>query len=123
MKSIQKLPHPLGAVLLVVLFNACLSKHHVQTELPTEPRYAVNPTRMLLVNTYNVSTQKYRENKDLLFKDLLNYTLLNAAEQIKQRINVACDTINGYTNPLQNPDSVITTLIQKIRLLRCYCYF
>ncbi len=69
----------------MLLLSSCGSLHPIQTYVPTQPIYKVEPNRVLLINLCDISAKKYRSKKEKLFNNLLDVSLIRMAEDINKR--------------------------------------
>jgi len=81
----------------------------------TKPLYAVDPPpqKILLLNFYDVTTKKYRDNKEELFQQMIDSMMQWAGTKIQDRSTIKTKVIPGYTDAKGNEDSTVYALIAR----------
>lgn len=102
-------------IILFLLFGCGVQPPPQTTHYRTTPQYILNPKpeRILLLNTYNVDSNKYRSNKSELFKKFIDSILIVSAAEIKDREGIDAEILPGYSNLSLFGDSSIYLLIDK----------
>jgi hypothetical protein len=85
-----------------ILATGCNIPMVMQTTVPTFPWYQMEQKaeKITITNTYNVKAQSYRENKEVLFNNLISL----ASEKLKQELEkrtTATITVTPYQDTLQ----------------------
>ncbi len=86
---------------LILLLSSCATGNLViQSQIKTLPQYPINPApqKFLLLNTFDVRSQKFRGNKDQLFISLLDSTLHLISEEIRLRADIDSKVMYGLTH-------------------------
>lgn len=102
-------------LIILLLLSSCASQQ-VMIQYPTQtvPMYTLEPApqKIILLNSYSVSSQKYRENKEALFTEMIDSLLQESAHRIRRTTGVATEAVRGYT-PVSNSGSGINSLLQQ----------
>ncbi len=101
-------------ICMVFFLVACTaSQKMINYTTATKPVYPLNPPpqKILLLNVYNVTKQKFRDNKDVFFKTLIDELLKYAADKIFQKTGIATEVIMGYTDTHEKNDSTVFALL------------
>ena len=77
-------------------FSACVNTNFVATKIPSRPVYEVSPKRIVLVSTYDLNTEKYRNKKLQLFNELRDLSLVRMAEDLEKRTATETIVLRGY---------------------------
>jgi hypothetical protein len=74
------------AVFLSLLCSCATNKLIIETSIQTIPQYPITPApeHFLLANSYDISEQKFRENKEKLFINLTDTILLEISNNINE---------------------------------------
>lgn len=101
----------LAICFLLLLVSCTAPKNIISYTSRTMPIYAVDPPpqKIILLNSYNVSAKKYRDNKEQLFLQLIDTMMYWAATRIQENAGIETELIRGYT-PVTG-DSTIYRLI------------
>ena len=96
---------------LLLLVSCTAPKNIISYTSRTAPIYAVDPPpqKIILLNNYNVSAKKYRDNKEQLFLQLIDTMMYWAATRIHENTGIGTEVIRGYTSAYG--DSTIYRLI------------
>jgi hypothetical protein len=103
------------SILILLLLHSCGVQNKPVVHYKTSPVYILNPkpTRILLLNTYNVDSSRYRSNKTELFRKFIDSILVISAGEIRDREGIETEVIPGYSNLRLFGDSSIYMLMDK----------
>jgi hypothetical protein len=103
----------LTALSLLLLASCTAPTKIISYTSQTIPVYVVDPApqKIILLNNYNVAAQKYRDNKEELFLQLIDTMMHWAATKIQSNAGISTEVINGYTPTAGNDDSTISAII------------
>lgn len=103
-------------LLIILLFLSSCASQQVMIQYPTQtvPLYTLEPApqKIILLNNYSVAAQKYRDNKEALFSEMIDSLLQQSAQRISQSTGIATEAVKGYTL-LRTGDSSINSLLQQ----------
>ena len=105
-------------MLRYILFFLCLSSCATQQMMVnypsgTTPLYPIEPApqKILLLNHFNVSAQKYRDNKEELFREMIDSLLQETAQRIQKSTGIPAVVLKGFTT-IASEDTVLPLLQQ-----------
>ena len=103
--------HHLAICFLLLLASCSAPKNVISYTSRTLPVYAVDPApqKIILLNNYDVTAKKYRDNKEQLFLQLIDTMMYWAGKRINDNTGIVTKVIRGYTPA--NDDSTIYRLI------------
>ncbi len=78
---------------------------------PVEP-LQTKPTKVVLLNAYDVAIERYRDGKEKLFFDAIDSMLHTTGMRIQQVADVPYELMKGHTRINHNDDSAIDTLLK-----------
>lgn len=103
-------------LLILLLLNSCASQQvMISYTTATVPLYPLEPApqKVILLNSYSVTAQKYRDNKEALFLQMIDSLLRESAQRIRSTTGITAEVINGYT-PISKYDTAgINKLLQQ----------
>lgn len=83
---------------LLLLLSACSPVTQIlETTVKTIPVYNVAPEKMIIINTFDVASQNYRENKEALFVSLIDSALIILSRDIAKRSGILAKPLLGVT--------------------------
>lgn len=104
------------AVFIIFLLSSCLvSKQYLSYNTNTKPLYefGINPQKILLINSCDIASKHYRDNKEELFAGLVK-TLINwASDNIRSKTTITIEIITDSLNTSKNTDSTVNELLEK----------
>lgn len=110
--SITFLNHLLTASLLLFILSSCTTtQSYILNEVQTIPLHPLDPTpkKMLILNTFDVSTKNYRNHKEELFTRLLDSVMIGMSNELTYNSDIPSEVLIGRTS---FADTTIT--IQKL---------
>lgn len=86
-------------LLILLLFASCAPNKTLVYDQRIEPAmpFEAKPTKVVLINSYNVAYAKYRDGKEKLFQDAIDSMLVSASKRIDDASGVNTEIIKGYT--------------------------
>src|SRR5689334_4630254 len=116
MKTILKnqIKECLMAILLFFFLGSCTPERIILSHVQTIPLYPINPapSQFLVLSTYDVPAQDFRERKEKLFMNLLDTMLSQVTQAASDRCVVYSDVIFGITKT-GNRDSTVRALMKE----------
>lgn len=100
---------------VILLASCAASVRTIQTTIQTKPEHAVQPERIILVNTVEVQAAKYRDNKEELFGSLLKELIVQMGREIRNRSSVESIPLPELTkaSPVkESRDTLIRSMMQ-----------
>jgi Family of unknown function (DUF6340) len=98
------LAHPVKEYLPVIialsLLSSCITgRQTIESDILTFPLYPIDPppTKLLLLNTFDVPTDHMRENKQKLFLSLLDTLLFEMSREVSRRTAIPSEVVCGIT--------------------------
>jgi hypothetical protein len=101
---------------IVLLLSSCASQQAmISYTTPTVPLYPLEPApqKVILLNSYSVQAQKYRDNKEALFIQMIDSLLEESALRIRNTTGITAEVISGYTPINRNDTPAINKLLQQ----------
>ncbi|MBS4064774.1 MAG: hypothetical protein KGZ74_09455 [Chitinophagaceae bacterium] len=101
-------------LLLFLLLSSC-GTQQMMVNYPsgTTPLYSLEPApqKILLLNHFNISAQKYRDNKEELFREMIDSLLQESAQRIQSTTGIPAVALKGVTYSA-SADTVLQLLQQ-----------
>lgn len=101
-------------ILYALLFCSCtFSRLAISYTALTIPLYKLDsaPEKFLLLNTYDIAAQKYRNNKEALFISLTDELMDQLSKKIHDKAGIPAQAVHGYTRSSGNTDSTVYALM------------
>lgn len=97
---------------LLLLSSCTATQMMVNYPLKTVPMYTIEPApqKIIVLNTYDVRVQKYRDNKEALFVEMIDSVMGQAAQTIRTSAGIPVTVLRGYTSP----SASFTTKVQEL---------
>lgn len=102
------------ATFVLLFFISCtVPTRFISYTSRTLPIYSVDPPpqKIILLSIYDVAAKKYRDNKEVLFQQLIDTMMYWAAARIHDNSGIETEVISGYTNPAGSGDSSVYAII------------
>lgn len=86
-------------LLVLLLFASCAPNKTLVYDQRIEPVMPLEkkPTKVVLINAYDVTYHKYRDGKEKLFIDAINTMIVSASNRIDEVSGLPATVIKGYT--------------------------
>ncbi len=100
----------------ILLLISCMAPNRtISYTVSTKPVYPVDPPpqKILLLNTYDIVSKKYRDNKEELFISLINSLMDWMAGKIHEKTGITVQVLPGYYSPAGIPDSNVFTQMKE----------
>lgn len=103
-------------IFILLLLSSCAAKQvMISYTTPTVPLYPLEPApqKVILLNSYSVQAQKYRDNKEALFMQIIDSLLQESAHRIRSTTRIAVEAVRSYTFISNNDTAAINNLLQQ----------
>ncbi len=109
-KKNKKLIIFFSVAFMVLFLCSCKTGKMIHFTIRTVPENPISPPpqKILLMNTYDVSPEDYRENKITLFNELLDDVLTTMQNEIRNNTGIETEVVKGIT--YESPDSMINLM-------------
>jgi hypothetical protein len=101
-------------ILILLLFSSCAANKVLVYDQPLQPvePLQTKPSKVVLLNAYDVAIERYRDGKEKLFFDAIDSMLHTAGMRIQQVADVPYELMQGHTRINHNNDDAIDTLLK-----------
>ncbi|MBL7741079.1 MAG: hypothetical protein JNK14_17790 [Chitinophagaceae bacterium] len=97
----------------LLLTSCTFSRLAISYTALTIPLYKLDkaPQKFLLLSTYNITAQEYRNNKEELFISLTDELMDQLSKKIHEKAGIPAQVVHGYTRSAGNTDSTMHALM------------
>lgn len=101
-------------IIIILLFSSCTANKVLTYDQRLEPPapLPVKPSKVLMLNAYDVALEHYRDGKEQLFFDAIDSMLHTAGLKIQSLTEVPFEQLKGHTRIDHRSDAAINSLLK-----------